>query len=563
VNTWPGRQASAAPAFSFSKQSSGVKRSIAQIIRLFFGSNSRDAGADASVVQARLGELAARRDPRATPYALTWVFSEDRATSRRGAEGLDRMLAAMRPLDLLAVDEWIRRASDYEYGAFEWRGYRDRRLIELAQRHASASPLGILCSHPNGYVRETAIIALAERHRGDELPFLLIRLNDWVEAVRRRARATVEHRIRLDYVPHWVKWLPLLDRLLRQSRDDHREIVDRVRRLLTDERARAGLLSGLDSPHRETRRLVLAVLLNHQGDRNAGVAVVERTQADPDPIMRLRAIEWARQQLHQTALPPILSTAEQDRFMPVRREALYGWLQRFPETGSEKIWHALRDPNPGMRELARFSLRERDATMDLPQFYRSELARASGAANRAVALNGLAETGSAADAASFLQYLCADSAEIRLAAVRGLVRLDPERHVAELHAALGDRSPRVARTAHSFLRRNHHLVDPQVLLRIITSPAAARSRMGALQLLADVHWTVGLPGLIRASALRDPAIAEAAGTALARWRSTYNRLLGKPNHQQLQRIREALREVGENLHPEVRDEVMALIHAAH
>ncbi len=61
-------------------------------------------------------------------------------------------------------------------------------VVDDSDPHA-ASVLGLLSCHEDGHVREAAVRALAAR--GEGLPWLLMRVNDWVSAVRVRATTAV------------------------------------------------------------------------------------------------------------------------------------------------------------------------------------------------------------------------------------------------------------------------------------------------------------------------------------------------------------------------------------
>ena len=65
----------------------------------------------------------------------------------------------------------------------------------------------------NGFVREDAVKRLAKVATGEELPYLLLRLNDWVPQVRDAAREAVLARITPEYAPHFVTYLATFARL--------------------------------------------------------------------------------------------------------------------------------------------------------------------------------------------------------------------------------------------------------------------------------------------------------------------------------------------------------------
>jgi hypothetical protein len=69
--------------------------------------------------------------------------------------------------------------------------------LNLLQRFEGESvfALGVASMHYSGYVRDAALRRLSDTQDGSELPFLLLRLNDWVEEVRQTALALVRLRV--------------------------------------------------------------------------------------------------------------------------------------------------------------------------------------------------------------------------------------------------------------------------------------------------------------------------------------------------------------------------------
>src|SRR5579872_1118675 len=92
-----------------------------------------------------------------------------------------------------------------------------------------SSMLGYASFHRNGYVRHEAIRLLAQIEDGSELPFLLIRQNDWVQPIAGEARTAVESRLTEAYLPNFVKNFALVVRLLGFSRH---ELAGEVRHVI-------------------------------------------------------------------------------------------------------------------------------------------------------------------------------------------------------------------------------------------------------------------------------------------------------------------------------------------
>lgn len=75
--------------------------------------------------------------------------------------------------------------------------YVVRRTEENKQGNAQEQYVAILCMgtfHSNGYFRQSCMEELAQYE--ESLPFLVIRLNDWVEEIRNSAYDLVMYRIK-------------------------------------------------------------------------------------------------------------------------------------------------------------------------------------------------------------------------------------------------------------------------------------------------------------------------------------------------------------------------------
>lgn len=80
-------------------------------------------------------------------------------------------------------------------------------------------------------MREEAIRRSATSADGSEIPFLLLRSNDWVKPVREAAQSALRARLAPAHVPDLVKALPMLDAMHRWGRLGSSNIVDDIEQL--------------------------------------------------------------------------------------------------------------------------------------------------------------------------------------------------------------------------------------------------------------------------------------------------------------------------------------------
>jgi hypothetical protein len=125
--------------------------------------------------------------------------------------------------------------------------------------------------------------ALDELSGEGELPFLLLRLNDWVPAVAKRAARGVEARVEPGNELVFAENLPFLERVRHQSRVNHQPLLSIIDTLLTSAAGRKALFQVLrDAPNKENRRSASRLL----AASNAPSSEIIAGFSDSDPVVR-------------------------------------------------------------------------------------------------------------------------------------------------------------------------------------------------------------------------------------------------------------------------------------
>jgi hypothetical protein len=476
---------------------------------------------------------------------MSFLFARVGTVAATAAGGIEKIAQSLTGLELARLDQTMRHV-----GNWQWPTVRSDDVARLS--HGLTGVLGILASHHSGYIREAAVRCLASNENGSELPFLLIRLNDWVSNVRDPAKVAVLSRLVPAYIPHFALHLPLVFRLREQGRDDHQDVVVPVLQTLRSAESRPALMAALASPDRLCRRLAFNLLIETGEDISD---VVDRGLTSDDAVIRVRAAVVARTRLEGRALEAMLKRMIVDCFMPVRREALYGNVERFPELAGDLLMRSLLDSHASIRETARFYLRERGES-DLAGFYRARLADSTGD-ERATVVAGLGETGSREDARRVESLLDDGNPRIRKAAVRAFGRLAPDDSVERMLTALEDQSAGVVKVARGLLRPRLFLAPSQRLWSMFVNAKRPQTRRAILSLIAGLRWWDSAPMLVGAAGFSDLESSAAAKAYLDRWRGNNNRLSARPSREQLLLLDEMLRKYRSHLDQRQVDDLMA------
>ena len=427
-------------------------------------------------------------------------------------------LAAIRSTELPRVDEAFRGWMFVHHRrARPWAELTVGDLLQGAGQPERAGPLLMLATfHSSGFIRHEAVAALARRNDGAELPFLLLRLNDWVRPVREEAEAALAARLRAGNAAHFAHVLPLVLRLQAATRNDVSDLARRVLDLLSAADDGRLLLDGLRSEDPAVRRACLGVAQRNEALR---WPALRAASASSDPMLRLAAVRAAAQAAPGPELWELAAAWGRDPLAAVRREALQVLAAAFPDRALPLLEAGLLDGSAPVRRVSRFLLRGRGRG-DFAARYRQAMSSGQGLA---AALRGLGETGERADVEHVLAHLDHPSPSVRRAAVEALAALDGDHQVDRLLEALASATPGVSRAGRMALCGRAHAAGGPRLWAIFASSTHHHVRVNALAVMAALDRWDALPLLVRAAAGADPLVAARAGNEVTALVAGYNR----------------------------------------
>jgi hypothetical protein len=400
-------------------------------------------------------------------------------------EEVDALLDRLPPEQLPWLDQVLRRTNE--------------ELLWITPR--------MLSFHRSGYEREAAVQRLAQCTTGAELPYLLLRLKDWVPQVRDAAERAVAERIRPEYLPHFARNFILV----------REPLLHRLRTLLDDP-----ILPQLlpTAP-----RSLIRFLLEH----SANVAPVVRSAlTHADDLVRTWAVRHVSRVLPPEEALATLARLASDRAPAVRREA----LSRLPADARPFFERALFDCSAAVRQVARSALHD----VDVAARYRDALTTA-----HPVALTALSEVGSAADAALIVPFLSHERAAVRRAAVRSASRLAGEAYAQRLADMLLDPSRAVSAAARIALRRHVPILGQTRLEQLLTAATSPHARENIVALMSGLPKWQSITSLLRAAAV------PGAISSIAQWNARYNRTQTAPSRSEIEALAAALAQAAASL----------------
>jgi HEAT repeat protein len=472
------------------------------------------------------------------PHLTPFLLSGRRQVRDAAARTVGHLLTKVQSSDYLQLDQACRNEWSYEsIAATPWSRLKPTEVKQFFSLPNPAAVLGVATFHGNGFVRDAAVKEIAHINDGLELPFLLVRLNDWVGEVRESAVTAVLNRIRTDYGKHFFHHLPLVFRLRTCGRSQHEQIVAAVVGLLQAPDAAPLLKEGILSTDRWLRRECFRLAVSAKSAKSLNL--LKECLLDADPIIRLWAAKDVLMRLKDAELRPLLPTLLSDPFMPVRCEALTNLSQRTSTDWSDAFRNALFDRHSSVRALARYWLRVQQPQVDFVSVYRQALGESPTARQRA-AIYGLGETGAPPDATAAVPFLKTHLVGLRKAAIRTLAALDCDRYVNQFIVALADEHPGISNEATRALAVKAHVISEQLrsLFRA-ELPRHVRKNLFRL-LMSQPFWVRGI-FLFEALRDRDADIVELGRRGFRNWLTRSRGMAVAPNPAELQQLGDSLK----------------------
>lgn len=501
-----------------------------------------------------LREIGSLGDCAVVPFVLPFVFIDCRPVAEAAAWAIGRLLElrdSRRFLHCVSPTSAMGDPAGMN-ASFRWLGREGIRYLESFEG-ARTSLLGVASLHQSGYVREEAVSVLASAQDGSELPFLLVRMNDWEPSLRRVADHAVESRVVPEYAHHIVRNLGVLRLLIRSRRKDYADLFGRVQYLLRLPRTRSALFEGLASPDVAVRRACYRIALSLEGSTQA--EMVLRASADDDISIRSMAAHAMTDSFLAAESPETLLSLAKSRYAPIRREALLLLGKLFPSVASELMLQAILDPNASVRSLAQHWLLNW-RRVDVAQLYRDVLMHAHGARLRA-AIEGLGEAGAASDAEIVMLFAAHPATRTRIAVIRALSALVRSGHADLFLRLLADRAPSVSHEARQALVHRPYLVSVDQLGEAFTLSTCAHVRRNVIGLITKRGVWESIPYLVCACCDPDENLRRSAVQSVALGLSRPS--AQGPTPQQVDRIRGAIVECGNRLPDHLLHELMFAI----
>ena len=476
------------------------------------------------------------------PDIFYLLLNSDEKIKLQTAEVLNQVVSEFNSNQLVKMDKVFRERTSYEW-SIDWRDKNPNELLHLMMSEEERIVILGLCSfHPNGYFREKAICALANMKTGQEIPYILIRVNDWVEQIRNTTKEKLLEYIKLEYAMDFVNSLPLVLRLKECSRNKNIDIiVDKIISLISSPKGGDKLIVGLQSGDPKVRLACYKIILETKKIDNR--SILNYVINDKDSYNRLFILRKILSEITKEELDDIYPLLVNDNYAQIRRiglELLYNFSHKDAFRILEK---SLFDSNASVRELSRFLL-SKSKKYDFATIYRDSIQKNEKLYS---SICGLGETGNINDTKFILKFVDSEVVKIVKASINALSSLDMEGNKEKILQCLSDDRPGISKVARKVLYKNINDCDVITIDKIFREDKYDHVKINASILLCSLSKWNAIIYIIELCSNKNEEIAKLGQRAFESWKQKYNQSFTTPTYNQIQVIKKVLMNFGDGI----------------
>ena len=393
-----------------------------------------------------------------------------------------------------------------------------------------------LCTfHPSGWVRSAALESIQKHVPETALPYLLLRLADWVPEVRSQAIKVTDMTLQPGNENAWCLGWAMLSLVDRSTRAYTLDLRVKVSAFLDSPRGHTAMTQATRSRDADVRLSAYKFLLH--ADRPAfhtSTELLANALVDQESRISRLALDLVKSIGPARCQLPTLLAGIKNHRSAVRRWCLDIYAQSIGGEAKPEIVKALLDSAPAVRGVAQHYAREWNLNGSLSEFYRAGLA-SHDPARIALSIAGLGELHAHELWSEIRPYLWARHAALRRAALHVGFQFSAGDVVDWLWVALADDEPSVTNLAYALLSK----LSPAELclkraVRLATNARkTVQSRLNATRLVKRMSKWQQPSAFLAIARGNDDTVSIAAIKALARWDHRFNHTISQPSTEEM------------------------------
>lgn len=337
--------------------------------------------------------------------------------------------------------------------------------------------LGIASLNSNGYIREKAIRNFSKVSSSSAIPYILLRLNDWVLPVRSLAEYMLKNILTLDNVDAFIDNSYLINKLQNVLRANLLNTSELIVDYLKDDSIKSKIKSNLRHPQVKARLFCYMLLRESISSDEDIINSALKDKSFEIKIWLVEAIKRLDSDQRIYSVGKLLN----DKTAKVVTSVLRNFEDIVYLEFKDVLEKLVTDNRASVRDEARFIAKKYSLIKDFPEYYKKQLSENPTPGM----LLGLGETGCKSDFALVSSFYTSENAKIKLAAITAMWKISKDEAINYVLKELDSEIPKIKKTAKKIILGSRM---PQVIYEMKTYMESDRSDIRLFALKAICRY---------------------------------------------------------------------------
>lgn len=503
---------------------------IKKIFKFFMNKNDYTKYIPHYNFNAELSSFEAKRELSNISTIYWALLLKDNNLKKKAVNLLSDTIDKLGAKSLILLDKIFRSTSSYDW-SYDWKSESINSLLTPnMSKSERITIIGLSTFHPNGYFREKALDELITIDSGKVLPFIIIRTNDWVPAIREKASKYLIDYINEENFVSIMENFTLLTHIKEYSRTNYKRFIEKIDVLINSEELKKEILNCGNFKDNYAREFCYIILI----EKNLANSKEIINIILKEPISRIRgkAVDKILKTLSDEEVYSLKDILLNDKGCKVREVALIELYKRGYFNSTDNLEFALFDKYSSVRELTRFYMNKLGFN-DFVKLYKERLLNNS---SDEIALLGLSEVATIKEVDILKNNLNCNKVRIIKKLLKCLANIDFNNCKFEVIDSLKDKRVGVSNEAKRILINNKDTLDIDSVYQIYKESNILTVERNAAIVLCNCSKWDSITFIMEICSSSNESILNIGINAINRWRITFNKSFTQPTSIQLEAI---------------------------
>lgn len=447
------------------------------------------------------------------PRVYHLLNNSDNKVSYKAVVEITSLLKEIEPKSLIKLDKQFRSTTSYTWSN-RWQNIElDDYLTDNCDTEQRLLLICLSSFHPSGYFREKALKELHYSNYTSSLPYLFIRLNDWVTQVSTLAEESFYKQVEKSNKEDLLSLLPFLEYYRKNSPEKYKKFIDRTNEIILNKININDYEQSYDKAGYALRNSIISFMIRNKLYIKSFFKTLY--YKEKNPLIRYQLIRFCLNDKLFLSVSELNSVIIKDKYYKIKIEI----LKYFEEHGKDDLERIYLDLLYDKNRSIRIKAQEYLKYLNVRQLYIDKI---KSNRNTRVAILSLSEFKNKEDVELIKPFLNDERPEIIRSVLLALNNINEELDFNEYIEFLFSDNQGISSTTMKIFKDKINFNDSILIDNKMNNTDMDYIKINCLKLLYSLSKWDSIFYMIKYFSSNDIKINEFCSTGIKRWKECFN-----------------------------------------